>query len=121
MTKTIEVICCRKEEEISEPFYKQAWRPAAAGIYLLICLFDFIIMPSIIEYQNDKIDRMQAITQTLKFKSPSVRQTTIEVLLRRVEWSPKTLGGGGMFHLAFGALLVAAAFTRGQDKIQRNK
>jgi hypothetical protein len=35
-----------------------------------------------------------------------------------VQWSPLTLQGAGLFHLAMGAVLGIAAWSRGQEKIQ---
>jgi len=32
-------------------------------------------------------------------------------------WQPLTLGGGGLYHLAMGAVLGIAAWSRGQEKI----
>ena len=32
-------------------------------------------------------------------------------------WTSLTLSNGGLIHLAFGAILGVAAFTRGQEKI----
>ena len=37
------------------------------------------------------------------------------------QWVPLTLSNGGLFHMAFGAVLGVAAFTRGQEKIEKVK
>jgi hypothetical protein len=38
-----------------------------------------------------------------------------------IQWSPLTLLSGGVFHAAMGAVLGVAAWSRGQEKIQRLK
>jgi hypothetical protein len=32
-------------------------------------------------------------------------------------WVPLTLQGGGMYHIAMGAILGISAFTRGKEKV----
>lgn len=73
------------------------WRPITAIVYLVICVFDFMVFPvfwSFFLYFTSAID------------------TTIG-------WDPLTLKGAGMFHLSFGAILGVSAYTRGQEKIRR--
>jgi hypothetical protein len=36
-------------------------------------------------------------------------------------WQPLTLQGGGLIHIAFGAILGISAWTRGQEKIETIK
>jgi hypothetical protein len=36
-------------------------------------------------------------------------------------WQPLTLQGGGLVHIAFGAILGISAYTRGQEKIAQVK
>lgn len=38
-----------------------------------------------------------------------------------IQWAPLTLLSGGIFHAAMGAVLGVAAWTRGQEKIERLK
>jgi hypothetical protein len=38
--------------------------------------------------------------------------------LPMTQWMPLTLQGAGLFHLAMGAVLGIAAWSRGQEKIQ---
>lgn len=76
---------------------QQRWRPITAIVYLVICIFDFIIFPvlwSLFLYFTGAVD------------------TT-------VVWTPLTLQGAGMFHLSFGAILGVSAFTRGQEKVRQ--
>ena len=42
--------------------------------------------------------------------------------IRPIEpWDPLTLQGAGLYHIAMGAVLGVAAWTRGKEKIVRNK
>jgi len=77
------------------------WRPMMAVTYMIINIFDFIIGPI-----------FYSLVQVY------ANAPTIEM------WDPLTLGGGGLFHVAMGAVLGVAAFTRGQEKvaaIRKNK
>jgi hypothetical protein len=80
-----------------DSWLQQYWRPMMAVIYMAIILFDFIIFPifwSLIQ--------VYGVTGAVS-----------------IQWSPMTLLSGGVFHAAMGAVLGVAAWTRGQEKIQR--
>lgn len=70
------------------------WRPMMGWIYMIICIADFIIFPilwSILQAKYlGKVDE---------------------------QWDPLTLKGAGLFHLAMGAIMGVAAWSRGQEKI----
>jgi hypothetical protein len=70
------------------------WRPLMAVTYMATIWFDFIIGP--------------IIFNMLQFRSG-------EQLIS--SWTPLTLQGGGLYHLAMGAVLGIAAWTRGQEKV----
>jgi len=106
------------EKIINEHPFKKYWRPAAATVYLIICIFDFIIMPSIIEISNTKITNQQAITLALKFNDSASQMQSLSVFMEKRTWNPLTLLGSGFFHLSFGALLTGSAITRGLEKKQ---
>lgn len=72
-----------------ESWLKQYWRPAIAWQYLAVCIFDFIVFPAAYMYFT---------------KQP---------------YDPITLKEGGFYHLAMAAIIGVAAWTRGQEKIQR--
>jgi hypothetical protein len=77
-----------------EDWMTKKWRPMMAIVYMLINLFDFIIGPilyNLLQYWNPG----QAIGM----------------------WQPLTLQGGGLIHIAFGAILGISAWTRGQEKV----
>lgn len=73
------------------------WRPITAIVYLVICMFDFVIFPI-------------GWAWFLFF---------VDAVDKTIGWTPLTLQGAGMFHLSFGAILGVSAFTRGQEKVQR--
>ncbi len=97
--------------------FKKFWRPIAAYIYLAICVFDFVGAPLWIEHANQTVNT-QAFAEIRLFEDKEVQMKAIEhIELGNRSWEPLTLMGGGLFHLAFGAILGVAAFTRGQEKV----
>lgn len=74
---------------MEETWIKAYWRPAIAWQYLAVCICDFIIFPAMWTYFT---------------KQP---------------YDPITLKEGGFYHLAMAAIIGVAAWTRGQEKIQR--
>jgi hypothetical protein len=72
----------------------QRWRASAAWVYLVICLFDFIIAPML----------WSALQLTSKGQVSLM-------------WQPLTLQGGGLFHMAFGAIVGITAHGRTREKI----
>lgn len=80
-----------------ERWLQKYWRPMMAVIYMIIIIFDFVIFP-------------------IFWSLIQVYGVTGMVSL---QWSPMTLLSGGIFHAAMSAVLGVAAWTRGQEKIQR--
>jgi len=78
----------------NEDWMVKKWRPAMGWCYMVICCLDMAIFPV-----------AWNIAQVLT-KTPLV------------QWNPLTLQGAGLFHLAMGAVLGIAAWSRGQEKIQ---
>jgi hypothetical protein len=78
----------------NEDWMVKKWRPAMGWCYMVICVLDMAIFPV-----------LWSIAQVMT-KTPMV------------QWSPLTLQGAGLFHLAMGAVLGIAAWSRGQEKIQ---
>ncbi len=74
------------------------WRPLMAFVYMAVIIFDFIIAP--------------VFWTTMQYYGAGSIVT---------QWSPLTLIGGGIFHIAMGAVLGVSAFTRGQEKIEQVK
>ena len=81
-------------EKPKEDFMTSKWRPMMACTYMITILFDFVLGPilyNILQYLNPG----QAVGM----------------------WVPLTLQGGGMYHIAMGAILGISAFTRGKEKV----
>ncbi|AUZ95057.1 hypothetical protein FDI40_gp285 [Agrobacterium phage Atu_ph07] len=81
------------------------WRPAAAIVYLAICIFDFILLPL---YYTSSAPTLSDIVMSIK-DLPADSQIVV-LNLSLAAWEPLTLKGSGMFHLAFGAILGATAW-----------
>lgn len=99
------------------PLTWQSWRHVAAYVYLSICLFDFVAMPLIYEVRNPHTSDAEIISHVLRV-DPDSQVTALQILKNERTWSPLTTLGGGVFHMSFGAILGAAAFTRGGEKIE---
>lgn len=96
--------------------YKKFWRPVAAYVYLLICFIDFAGMPIFMQVQNQGVNSA-AFAEVRLIEDPAVQMKALDKLdLGRNVWQPLTLEGGALFHLAFGAILGVAAWTRGGEK-----
>ena len=85
----------KKEDE---HWVKSYWRPAMGWLYMLICFMDFVGFPM--------------LTMFLP-----VIERGFGVSVGYTPWQSLTLSNGGLIHLAFGAILGVAAFTRGQEKL----
>lgn len=81
-------------EKESEHWMKAMWRPAMGWLYMAMCACDFIIFPIIAMF-------LPQIVPGLTY----------------IPWKSITLDNGGLIHMAFGAILGVAAWTRGQEKI----
>lgn len=108
-----------EEDDFVDNKWWLRWRHLAAYVYIAICLFDFIIMPSVFEIHN-KIDPVYAVELALKFSDSGERQTALTILMNKRSWTPLTLDASGTFHIAFGAILGAAAWKRTEEKIRRS-
>jgi hypothetical protein len=74
-------------------FITSIWKPAMAITYMLICLFDFIVGP--------------VFYNVLQYLNPGQH---IEM------WQAVTLQGGGLFHMAMGAILGISAFNKKSEE-----
>jgi len=79
----------------SNDWISAKWRPMMGWMYMIVCIFDFIIFP-ILWTAIQSYDQQGIVT---------------------TGWEPLTLKGGGLFHMAMGAVLGVAAWSRGQEKI----
>ena len=95
---------------------QDGWKSLPAIIYALICIFDFIIVPTWIGTTRKSI---MIDTSATAFTSLDVQ---VQIQLIQSIWAehePFTLMGGGMFHLAFGALLTGSAFASSGNTIKQ--
>ena len=78
---------------VNETWFKTYWRPALAWQYLAVCLFDFIIAPSLTLWLYGN-NGLEGYTQ----------------------WQPLTLQATGFYHVAMGAVLGIAVWSRSLEK-----
>ena len=83
------------------------WRGWALGFYLLICFYDFLFCP--IWWGLNRPDISQFMDIINATSEPMVQMELMKKLTGQHE--PFTLLGGGLFHLAFGAILTGSAFA----------
>lgn len=96
-------------------WYQRMWLPVAAYVYILICVFDFMIMPIYVTAHNSRIEN--EVFRELNGKDAlPLADMIIKANQAQRQWNPLTLLGAGMFHISFGALLTGGAVTRGFAK-----
>jgi len=86
-----------KPSKKEEDWMTKKWRPMMAIMYMMVCVFDFILFP--IMFTAVQFWETQAANDAFR------------------QWNPLTLLGGGLFHVAMGAVLGVSAWSRGQEKI----
>ena len=86
-----------KPTKAEEDWMTKKWRPMMAIMYMTACLFDFVFFPI-----------MFTIVQ---FWETAVQNDAFR------QWAPITLQGGGLFHVAMGAVLGVSAYGRTQEKV----
>ena len=70
------------------------WRPCMGWMYFVTCICDFILVP--------------------------IGWTGVQVLtgMQPLQpWVPMTIQGGGLFHIAMGAIVGITAWSRGREKM----
>lgn len=85
-------------ENTNSDWINKRWRPAMGWMYMAVCIFDFILFP--IMWTMVQFYETQAANDAFR------------------QWQPITLQGGGLFHLAMGAVLGIAAYGRTKEKIE---
>lgn len=78
----------------------------ALAIYLIICLYDFMVVPIWYGLHRPDLEMFVNILNT-------VEDPLIQLELMRVktgQHNPFTLMNGGIFHLSFGAILTGSTF-----------
>ena len=82
-------------EQKKEDWMNAKWRPMMGWMYMFVCLFDFVIAP--------------------------IGWTSIQALFHggiNTQWQPLTLQGGGLFHVAMGAVIGISAYGRTKEKLE---
>jgi tryptophan-rich sensory protein len=82
------------------------WRWTALILYLMICFYDFMFVP--IWFGLNRPDLAQFIEILNTVEDPLIQLELMKKLTG--QHNPFTLMGGGLFHLAFGAILTGSAF-----------
>lgn len=86
---------------------REGWKPICAIAYVSICIFDFIVVPA---WWGMTRPPVELVIQNLPDADIVVQLEYLKVLTEH--HNPFTLHMGGMFHIAFGALLTGSAITR---------
>ena len=81
------------------------WRWTALILYLLVVFYDFIFCPIWWGISRPDISEFMKIMATVE--DPLIRLELMKKLTGQHQ--PFTLLGGGLFHLAFGAILTGSA------------
>jgi hypothetical protein len=87
----------KRVEKKEEDWMTKKWRPMMAIMYMICCVCDFALFP--ILFTVVQFWEIQAANDAFR------------------QWVPITLQGGGLFHVAMGAVLGVSAFGRTQEKI----
>jgi hypothetical protein len=82
------------DKKFREDWMNRKWRPAMGWTYMAICILDFAIFPI-----------AWSILQAMQGGEVTS------------QWLPITLQGAGLFHVAMGAILGIAAWSRGKEKL----
>jgi hypothetical protein len=89
-----EEVTMSASEQKKEDWMNAKWRPMMGWMYMLVCTFDFVVFPI-----------LWSLVQAWAHGSV------------QTQWSPVTLQGAGLFHMAMGAVIGVAAFGRTQEKL----
>jgi hypothetical protein len=81
-------------EKKKEDWMNTKWRPTMGWMYMIVCICDFVLFPI-----------LWSLVQAL-------HGGRVET-----QWSPITLNGAGLFHMAMGAILGIAVYGRTQEKL----
>jgi outer membrane biosynthesis protein TonB len=81
-------------EKQKEDWMNSKWRPMMGWMYMLVCVFDFVLAPI-----------LWSMVQAVYHGGVNV------------QWQPLTLQGAGLFHIAMGAIIGVSAYGRTQEKL----
>lgn len=80
-----------------ESWNQKHWRSCFAWVYMIICLYDFVLGP--------------ILFQVLEFYNPGQDITAYQAV---------TLQGGGVAHIALGSICGISSFGRTKEKLANN-
>ena len=86
-----------EKKKPDEDWMTKKWRPMMAMMYMTCCLFDFALFP--------------IMFTVVQFWETAAANDAFR------QWVPITLQGGGLFHVAMGAVLGVSAYGRTQEKV----
>jgi hypothetical protein len=69
-----------------------------------------------LKLEKEVISRLESAQDLNTFS-----QSLLNEKIATHQWEPLTLGGGAIFHLAFGALLTGSAVTRGMSQMKNSQ
>ena len=95
MTQLNEYNHSSDSEKKKEDWMNAKWRPMMGWMYMFVCVFDFVLAP--------------------------IGWTSIQALFHggiNTQWQPLTLQGGGLFHVAMGAVIGISAYGRTKEKLE---
>ena len=97
--------------KVEEPWFN--WKVVVAFVYIMICVFDFLIMVVYVQIETHESKVM--MRQMIK---DGVSDELVIKLMDTTDrnWYPVTLAGGGLFHLAFGGILSGIGITKGLER-----
>lgn len=84
-------------EIVKNDFMETKWRPMMGMMYMIVCVFDFIVAP--IGWTAVQFWEFQAENDAFR------------------QWDPITLYGAGFFHIAMGAVLGISAYGKTQENL----
>ena len=88
-----------------------------AILYMLLMFLDYGVRPVVNQYYASDFD-LSVTVEAIAPLDPSVQVKALDIASRNELWPPIL---NEFVHLAFGAILTAAATTRGFEKVQRLK
>ena len=94
MTQLSEYNHSTDSEKKKEDWMNAKWRPMMGWMYMGVCVFDFVLAP--------------------------ILWTAIQAMYHggiNTQWQPLTLQGGGLFHVAMGAVIGISAYGRTKEKL----
>jgi len=83
-----------ESEKKKEDWMNSKWRPMMGWMYMIVCMFDFVLFPI-----------MWSMVQAFAHGAVNI------------QWQPITLQGAGLFHIAMGAIIGVSAYGRTQEKL----